>query len=161
MPRRILATRDWSDYIAPVERFTVARVMGIDLGSHRVGVALSDPLGIVAQPFRVIERSARLVDELRSIVDSEGVERIVVGLPLMMNGRSGPAAESAQVEAEELSKELGLPVAVWDERLTTAAAERVLITQGVRREGRRKVIDKIAAAIILQSYLDFDRGTNT
>lgn len=134
------------------------RIVGIDLGSRRVGVALSDPLRITAQPYRVILRDGGVVSELREIVEHEDVEFAVVGLPLTADGGDGPAALAARDEAARLEEELGIPVELWDERNTTVTAERSLIEQRMSRDDRRRVIDKVAAAVMLQSYLDSHKG---
>lgn len=134
------------------------RVAGLDLGSRRIGVAVSDPLGLTAQPHSVIDRSAHFAGELGEIVRSEQVRKLVVGLPLTLEGREGPAAEGVRAEAAELESALGIPVEFWDERLTTVTAEKVLLESGMRRNARRKVVDKVAAAVMLQSYLDAHRA---
>jgi putative Holliday junction resolvase len=133
----------------------VPRVLGLDLGSRRVGVAISS--GTVATPYSVLERAkdraadhaaiARLVDEL-------GAERVVVGLPLSLDGKMGPAATAAAEEAGVLGDVLGVPVETYDERLTTVTADRSLSSLGVRGPSRRRVVDKVAAAVMLQAWLD-------
>lgn len=132
--------------------------MALDLGERRVGVAISDSLEITAQPFAVIERGGNMLTELRDIIDEFEIDRIVVGLPLKMGGAEGDAAFAARREADLMRDSLNLPVVLWDERMTTLTAERALIDQGLRRKKRREVIDKIAAAVILQSYLDSRKG---
>lgn len=132
--------------------------MALDLGERRVGVAISDSLAITAQPFAVIERGGNMLTELRDIIDEFEIDRIVVGLPLKMGGAEGDAASAARREADLMRDSLNLPVVLWDERMTTLTAERALIDQGLRRKKRREVIDKIAAAVILQSYLDSRKG---
>lgn len=123
-----------------------------------MGVAISDSLAITAQPFAVIERGGNMLTELRDIIDEFEIDRIVVGLPLKMGGAEGDAASAARREADLMRDSLNLPVVLWDERMTTLTAERALIDQGLRRKKRREVIDKIAAAVILQSYLDSRKG---
>jgi putative Holliday junction resolvase len=133
------------------------RVVGLDLGSRRIGVAVSDPTGTIASPHDVLERSgdrdsdhagiARLVAEL-------GAARVVVGLPLSLSGAAGRAAREVTEEAEALAKVVGVPVETFDERLTTVTAERTLSEQGLRAKQRRAVVDKVAAAVILQAWLD-------
>lgn len=129
------------------------RVLALDLGEARVGVALSDPLGMTAQPLEVIERW-RLLARLREIIAEYEVQRIVVGYPLKLDGSEGPAAIAVKAATAEIEKETGLPVELWDERLTTAQANRMMIGGDVRRADRKSKIDKVAAALILQSYLD-------
>jgi putative Holliday junction resolvase len=142
---------------------TPGRVLGVDLGSRRIGLALSDPLGVLAGPLTVLtrtgDRAADHVAILRAAVDNEAA-LIVVGLPLSLStGRPGPAAQATLAEVAELSVRaaaLDPPVAVetYDERLTTVTAQRSLATGGVRARDRRALIDKVAAAVMLQSWLD-------
>ena len=130
--------------------------MGVDVGTARIGIALSDELGITARPFETVPRTGAraTVDAIRRIATENGVERIVVGLPLSMAGSEQPSSTDARQIAEAIGAGTGLPVVTWDERLTTAAAERSLIEGGVRRERRREIIDQVAAALMLQGYLD-------
>ncbi|CAB4644612.1 unannotated protein [freshwater metagenome] len=133
------------------------RVLGIDLGSKRVGVAVSDRSGTIATPLCVIERgTSQRVDhnEIARLVQEEEVVAIVVGLPLNMDGTAGKAAEAALREVERMTTVVGVPVYVHDERLTTVEADRVLMEQKMRAQARRRVVDKVAAAVILQSWLD-------
>ncbi len=133
------------------------RILGLDLGDKRIGVALSDPLGWTAQGLAVIAGAGGTRSDLRRIKElaaKHEVEKVVVGLPLNMDGSAGPRAEKARLFAERLAGALGMPVVLWDERLTTAQAERLLIEADMKRAGRRKVIDKMAAVLILQNYLD-------
>jgi putative pre-16S rRNA nuclease len=135
-------------------------ILALDLGSKRIGVAVSDRSGTIATPLTVIVRAGELaVDHRRiaALVAEEGAERVVVGLPLSLDGRLGPAAEAAQREAELLDASLGVPVETFDERLTTVTAERVLMEAGMRGEARRQVVDKVAAAVLLQAWLDQNR----
>ncbi len=127
--------------------------MGVDYGTTRIGVALSDQLHITAQPFRVVEASV-FDSEVVSIVADSDVERIVVGLPTHLQGRNDAAARAAVGFAEHLAVITGLPVETVDERFTTAAAQSFLIDSGVRREKRKEVVDKVAAAVLLQRWLD-------
>ena len=129
------------------------RVLALDLGEARVGVALSDPLGMTAQPLEVVERH-RLLKRLPELIAEYEVQRIVVGLPLRLDGSKGQAAQSVKATAKEIEAAVKLPVELWDERLTTAQAQRMLIGADVSRKGRKSAVDKIAAALILQSYLD-------
>lgn len=127
------------------------RILGIDYGEKRIGVAVSDPLGIIAQGIAVIGN----VEELGKIIGQyEKIDEIVVGLPKRMSGEIGIQAQKVLEFVEQLKALYPIPVTTWDERLTTAAAERTLISAGLSREKRKKVIDRSAAAYILQSYLD-------
>lgn len=134
------------------------RIMGLDVGSKTVGVALSDPLGWTAQGVETIQidesRKQFGYDRVKELVLEYEVEKVVVGLPKNMNNTIGPRAESSKIYAEVLESRIGLPVVLWDERLTTSAAERTLIEADVSRKKRKEVIDKLAAVMILQSYLD-------
>lgn len=137
------------------------RVLGIDLGSRRIGLAVSDTTGTVASPLSVLARSrSRRHDhaEIARIVREEEVEAIVVGLPLNMDGSRGPAARSASAEADDIATVTGVPVHLQDERLTTVTAERVLREANMRAEDRRGVVDKVAAAVLLQTWLDSRGG---
>jgi putative Holliday junction resolvase len=135
------------------------KALGIDFGERRIGLAGSDPLGLTAQPLSVFER-ASLAEDVRhigEIADCRGAQTIVVGLPLNMDGSAGPAARRARRFAAKLRRELGMDVELWDERLTTVEAERALISGGQRRSRRKELRDAVAAALILQSYLDAHR----
>ena len=134
----------------------VARVLAVDPGTRRVGLALSDPSRTIATPLPAepAEPEASLPERLAAIAKAKEAERIVVGLPRQLDGTRGPAAAAAERLASRLRKESGLPVDMEDERLTTASAERSLIEAGVRRERRKRVVDSVAAAILLQTYLD-------
>jgi putative holliday junction resolvase len=134
------------------------RALGVDLGERRIGLALSDPSRTVASPHDVLRRSGDPVVDRRAIVDvaqETGAGVIVVGLPLSLSGKTGPAARAALAEVEALRAIAGeIEVVVHDERLTTVTAERALIEGRVRRDARRQVIDKVAAAVMLQSWLE-------
>ena len=135
------------------------RIMGLDYGSRTVGVAVSDALGLTAQGVETVTREEenKLRKTLRRIEElarEYEVERIVLGYPKHMNKSLGDRAEKTEAFKEMLERRLGLPVVLWDERLTTVAAERILMESGVRRENRKEVIDKVAAGLILQGYLD-------
>ena len=133
------------------------RIMGLDLGDKTIGVALSDPLGLTAQGLEVVRRRGSLKNDLarlKEIALEYEVDRIVVGFPRNMNGTIGPRGEQALEFTRQVEHSLGLPVVTWDERLSTVAAERVLLDANMRRKKRRQVIDKVAAAVILQNYLD-------
>jgi putative Holliday junction resolvase len=140
------------------------RILGIDLGDKKIGVALSDEMGWTAQGLAVIISGGGVTENIKRIKElalKNKVEKIVVGLPRNMDGSTGPRAEKAREFARRLEKSFGLPVEMWDERLTTAAAEKMLIKADLRRSKRRQVIDKIAAALILQNYLDAQSGKRT
>jgi putative holliday junction resolvase len=136
------------------------RALGVDLGSKRIGVAVADSAGTLAMPYEVVERSGdrpRDHRRLAALAEETGAERLVVGLPLSLDGSVGPAAEAALTEASELAEATGLPVDTWDERLTTVTADRELIAAGRKAPARRRVVDKVAAAVMLQAWLDHRR----
>ncbi len=131
-------------------------MLGVDLGERRIGLALSDPLGILASPLSVLERSGDRAADHRAIVAAAreaGATQIVVGLPLTLGGHEGAAARAVRDEIDAIAA-LGLPVEAHDERLTTVAAERMLAIGGVRGPASRRRVDQVAAAVILQSWLD-------
>lgn len=135
------------------------RIMGLDYGSKTVGVAISDPLGLTAQGIETIWRKEenklrRTCARIEELISEYGVEKIVLGLPKHMNNDIGDRAEKSLEFGEMLKRRTGLEVVMWDERLTTAQAERTLMEGKVRREDRKQYIDKIAAVFILQGYLD-------
>lgn len=134
------------------------RVMGLDVGSKTVGVAVSDPLGWTAQgieTIRIDEENGEFgIDRIKELVKQYEVNEFVVGFPKNMNNTVGPRGEASQAYVKLLGEEFGFPAHLWDERLTTMAAERVLIEADVRRKNRKKVIDKMAASMILQGFLD-------
>lgn len=129
------------------------RIMALDAGAKRIGVALSDSLGITAQGLKVLQSSPDVFSEIDSICKEYDVERIVVGLPKNMNNTLGPRAEWSQQFARRVAEVTGLPVDMEDERLTTVAATRVMLDADLSRRKRRKVVDKMAAVLILQNYL--------
>jgi putative Holliday junction resolvase len=138
-------------------------VLGIDAGERRVGVAMSDEQRLLASPLIVLDRRTgltRLLDTLTELARREGVAQLVVGLPLNADGSTGRQARRAQDFARIASRVLGLPVELWDERLSTREAEEVIRTQGrsTRRARQRREIDAVAAALILQDYLDHHGG---
>ncbi|MFD0048225.1 Holliday junction resolvase RuvX [Actinomycetes bacterium NPDC127524] len=139
------------------------RTMGLDLGSKTIGVAVSDAMGWTAQGIETVKIDADQrnfgIKRLGEIIKEHEVSKIVVGLPKNMNGTEGPRAEASQEFSKLLEKKFKLPVFLWDERLTTMAAERVLLEADVSRSKRKKVIDKMAAVMILQGFLD--RQANT
>ncbi|WP_251549281.1 Holliday junction resolvase RuvX [Neobacillus muris] len=134
------------------------RVMGLDVGSKTVGVALSDELGWTAQGLKTLkineEKQQFGFEEIGQIIEEYQVSKVVVGLPKNMNGTIGPRGEASKQFAEEIERKFSVPAVLWDERLTTMAAERVLLEADVSRKKRKKVIDKMAAVMILQGYLD-------
>ena len=133
------------------------RVLGIDLGSKRIGIATSDRSGTIATPYTVLLRCGSMGGDHRNIakmvVEEEAVA-VIVGLPLNMDGSEGKAAQAARVEAARMATVVGVPVHVHDERLTTVEADRVLMEQKMNAQARRRVVDKVAAAVMLQSWLD-------
>jgi putative holliday junction resolvase len=138
------------------------RALGIDLGSRRIGVALSDSEGTLATPYEVIERSGdeeRDHRRIAALVEEAGAEVVVVGLPLSLDGSTGPAAAAALAEADRLRASLPVTVTEWDERLTTVTAHRELAASGLRGKARRQVVDKVAASVMLQAWLDHRRTT--
>ena len=135
------------------------RVMGLDYGSKTVGVAICDPLGITAQGIETIERKEenklrKTLARIEELIREYDVESVVLGLPKNMNNTLGERAEKTLEFKEMLERRTGLTVTLWDERLTTVEAERTLMESKVRREDRKKYVDKIAAVFILQVYLD-------
>ena len=137
-----------------------SRILGLDIGEKRIGVSLSDPLGIMAGALTVIERKT---DEaaLKQIIDlarENEVERIVVGLPRSLDGSLGKQAQAVQSFVDLLKERTELPVVTWDERLSTVAAERTLLEIGMKRDKRKKHRDSLAASFILQGYLDRKRS---
>jgi putative Holliday junction resolvase len=136
------------------------RVLGLDIGEKRIGVALSDPQGLLAGALTIIERrdSAADIQAILNLVEKHGVERIVVGLPRSLNGSIGQQAEKVQAFSKMLGQKVDVPVESWDERLSTVAAERLLIEVGAKRAQRKKHRDAIAASFILQGYLDHLRS---
>ena len=138
------------------------RILGLDFGSRTVGVAISDGLLLTAQGVETIERKdenklRQTAARIEALVKEYEVTTIVMGLPKNMNNTEGERVEKTKAFGEMLERRTGLPVVYWDERLTTIAAEQVLMESGVRRENRKAVIDKIAACFILQGYLDHIR----
>ncbi|GAB6416507.1 Holliday junction resolvase RuvX [Bacillus luti] len=134
------------------------RILGLDVGTKTVGVAMSDEMGWTAQGLETIkineERGHFGFDRISELVKQYNVDKIVVGLPKNMNGTIGPRGEACQQFAENLQELLQLDVVMWDERLSTMAAERLLISADVSRKKRKQVIDKMAAVVILQGFLD-------
>lgn len=144
----------------PPDRSVAAvRVVGVDLGSRRIGVAVSDRSGTLAMPYTLIERGADHHHDhlaIAAVVAETGAERVVVGLPLALNGRIETAARLVLTEVDELSVVLPVPVECHDERFSTVSAERSLRAAGMGGVARRRVVDQVAAAVLLQSWLDRD-----
>lgn len=134
----------------------MSRVMGLDVGDRRIGVALSDETRVLATGHSTLERRSLEadLDALERLIRENEVSALVVGWPVRFDGRPGTQARKVAQFADALARRTALPVARWDERLTTAAAERVLLSANVRRERRRQVVDKMAATLILQGWLD-------
>ena len=136
------------------------RIMGLDFGSKTVGVAVSDPLGITAQGVEIVRRKSpnklrQTLARIDELVREYDVEELVLGYPKNMNGTEGERCEKTREFKEMLEKRTGLPVALWDERLTTVAADRSMMEAGLERQERKEYVDEIAAIFILQGYLDY------
>lgn len=141
------------------------RILGLDYGTKTVGVAVSDGLGITAQGIETIERKEenklrKTCARIEELIQEYGVTAIVLGYPKHMNNTLGERAAKTEEFQSMLERRTGLPVILWDERLSTVSSERVLMESGVRRENRKAVIDKIAAVFILQNYLDYLQQSN-
>ncbi|MFT8313527.1 MAG: Holliday junction resolvase RuvX [Clostridium sp.] len=132
------------------------RILGLDIGDRTIGVAISDPLGYTAQGVTTIRRKNedKDIEELAKLCKEYNVETIVSGLPKNMNGTVGPQSEKVLAFCEILKKKIDIPVKMWDERLTTVAAEKAMLEADLSRAKRKKIIDKMAATYILQGYLD-------
>ena len=135
------------------------RIMGLDYGSKTVGVAVSDALGLTAQGIEIVRRKSenklrQTLARIEEIAKEYGVEKIVLGFPKHMNNDIGERAEKSLEFKEMLERRTGLPVVMWDERLTTVEADRTMMETGIRRENRKEYVDMIAAVFILQGYLD-------
>jgi putative Holliday junction resolvase len=132
-----------------------SRILALDYGTKRIGVALSDELGWTAQPLETFERRTldRDMTHIASLVSTHEVGQVVLGFPLQLDGREGPAVQAMREFAVRLEQTLSVPLVLWDERMTTKAAEDLLIAADVSRKKRKGAVDRIAAAILLQSYL--------
>lgn len=139
-----------------VARSQIGRIIGLDVGARRIGVAVSDPLGLTAQGLATLQRRNRRFDlgEIRKLLEEYEVQQIVVGNPLRMTGQRGTQAVKMATFAAQLRQAFSIPVHLWDERLSTAEAHRLLDETDIRDSRRRQVIDKMAAVLILQSFLD-------
>jgi putative holliday junction resolvase len=138
------------------------RALGIDLGSKRIGIAIGDRTGTIASPLRVLQRSGSVRRDhqaIAALVIEEEADIVVVGLPLNMNGSSGPAAKAAIDEAAALATVVRVPVVTFDERRTTVTADQAMIQANMRAQARRRIVDKIAAAVMLQNWLDAGEAT--
>ena len=139
------------------------RIMGLDFGSKTVGVAISDELLITAQGIEIIRRKEenklrQSLARIEALIEEYGVEEIVLGYPKNMNNSEGERVELTNEFKDKLERRTGLPVALWDERLTTVAADRFMMEAGIRREERKEHVDRIAATFILQGYLDYRKN---
>jgi putative Holliday junction resolvase len=136
------------------------RILGLDVGEKRIGLAISDPLGLTAQGLGVLQRRTPEadLDYLLQVAQQYGVQEVVVGYPRHLDGRPGSLAEMVMALAQALGQALGVPVTPWDERLSTQQAERVLREADLSRRRRRQVVDQVAAVLILQAYLDHRGG---
>lgn len=134
----------------------MSKILGLDVGDRYIGVAISDELGLLAQPLTTIKRESNKIayEEIHKILEQEKIEIVVVGLPKNMNNTLGPQSEKVRKFADKLGNKYRVRIEYVDERMTTQSAEQVLIEGSVRRENRKKYVDKIAAAYILRLYLD-------
>lgn len=131
------------------------RILGVDVGSVRVGLALSDPLGMIAQPLEVVVRKQRdPAKRIRELVEAYEIQEVVVGQPFALDGAESHATRAVAAFVTDLQTHIVCPIVFWDERLSSVEAERLMVAGGARREQRRDQLDKVAAAIILQGYLD-------
>ncbi|MFM9070754.1 MAG: Holliday junction resolvase RuvX [Acidimicrobiaceae bacterium] len=134
------------------------RSLGIDLGTRRIGVAMSDSSGVIASPLTVLTRSSTHAQDhkkIQELIDEYEVDCVVVGMPLSMSGKVGPAAKSAQDEINEMESALSVPVYSYDERLTSKTANESMMQANMKAQARRRIVDKIAAAVMLQGWLDY------
>jgi putative Holliday junction resolvase len=135
---------------------TGRRILALDYGTKRIGVALSDELGWTAQPLETFERKSLDADvaHIKELIRRHEVKEIVIGMPIQLDGRAGPAAQNARQFLETVQTAAAIPVVAWDERLTTKAAEQMLIEADVSRKKRKGAVDRVAAALLLKSYLE-------
>ncbi len=153
---------DDSDPSEPARQLPAGRILGLDVGSRRIGVAVSDPLGITAQGLDTLERRTKRYDHdyLQRLIQQYDVREIVVGLPLRMSGAEGIQSDKMQFFAEDLRKRFRLPVHLWDERLTSAEANRLLRATDLSIEKRGKAVDRMAAVLILQGWMEGKRASS-
>lgn len=138
-------------------------VLGLDVGTVRIGMAKSDELRLMAHPITTLKAEPRntALDVIDRLVKEEGIQEIVVGYPKKLDGTIGPSAKMAEAFADAVRVKTGVTVVLWDERMTSAASQRLLIDRGMRRSARKGVVDQLAAVLILQSYLDAKRSRVT
>ena len=134
------------------------RVLALDVGDRRVGIAISDPIGMLARPLTVVKRSGRDYQRIADLAKEHGVELIVAGCPRNMDGSEGEQARKVEAYLAGLEEHIDVPIELWDERLSTFEAQRLMIEAGRRARERRERIDAAAAAVILQDYLDTGKG---
>lgn len=133
----------------------MARIVGLDFGTVRIGVAISDEKQIIARPLGILHNKSDFFSQLQKLLKQEGaIEKIIVGLPLKLSGQDSHMTQNARQFAKKLEENLHLPIELWDERLTSAFVERSLVDAGVRRKQRAALSDTLSAVLILQSYLD-------
>jgi putative Holliday junction resolvase len=133
------------------------RILGLDIGSKRIGVAISDEMGFIASPVGMVLRGEASGREISQHASRLGAILLLVGLPVGLSGREGPQAKDVRDYVDSIAADIGLPVEYWDERLSTSIAEKSLIATGSRRDKRKQQVDTVAAAVILQGYLDSQR----
>ena len=137
------------------------RALGLDLGSKRIGVATSDSSGLIASPLTVLERTGDRAQDHRAIaklIQEEEASVLVVGLPLSLSGEAGNAAQNVLSEIEEMASVVGVPIETYDERMSSVTANEMLMERKMKAQARRRVVDKVAAAVMLQSWLDHRRN---
>lgn len=140
------------------------RILGIDYGSQRIGLSLSDPLNLIAQPIKAMKNNSSLIADLKQLSIRENVKLIVVGMPLNLKGQHAQKAEEVQEFIEHLKSEIGIEVVKWDERFTTTIAQKTMISMGTKKKERQKRdgrIDSMAASIMLQGFLDSSRHSDS
>lgn len=133
------------------------RMLGLDIGSRRIGVAISDEMGLIASPVAMVPRGVASVHEILDHISRLGAVRLIVGMPVGLSGREGPQAKDVRDFVDSVSAEIDLPLEYWDERMSTSIAEKSMIASGSRRGKRKQQVDAVAAAVILQGYLDSRR----
>jgi putative holliday junction resolvase len=150
--------------ISIVEQATYERVLGVDYGSQRIGLSLSDPLGIIAQPIDALKNDASLLIHLQQLSIRENVKLIVVGMPFNLKGQRAQKADEVQKFIELLKANLGIEIVAWDERFTTSIAHQTMLAMGMKKKERQKKdgrIDSMAAALILQGFLDTTKHSHS